>query len=88
MEIWGSILTVQVQVDRSPCTPAVLVHTCAAVQCAKVLSEGKYRSAGVVIIKNSVSQSHHCSHSSETAVAITVKCDNNRSTNRKFFFRK
>ena len=72
----------------STCAPAILVHVCAAVQCAKGLGESKYRSAGVVIIKYSLSQSHHCSHSSETAEPITVKCDDDSSTNWKLFFRK
>lgn len=34
----------------SPNTPAILVHVCAAAQSAKGLSEGEYRSEGLVVI--------------------------------------
>lgn len=51
-----------------PYTPSILVYVCAAEQCAKGLGEGEYGSAGVVIIKYSLSQTHHWSHDSETAV--------------------
>lgn len=72
----------------SSCEPVILVHVCVAAQHAKGPSEGEYRSASVVIINYSLSQSHHCCHSSETVVPITVKRDDDGSTNRKLFFRK
>lgn len=72
----------------SSCEPVILVHVCVAARHAKGPSEGEYRSASVVIINYSLSQSHHCCHSSETVVPITVKRDDDGSTNRKLFFRK
>ncbi len=69
-------------VGASPYAPATLVHVCAArYKSAKGLSDVEYRSEGVVINKYTLSQSHHWSHSSETAEPITVKHDNNGSTN-------
>ncbi len=50
---------------------------------AKGLCEVKYRSEGVAMNKYTLSQSHHWSHSSETAVPITGKLNK-----WKDFFRK
>ncbi len=53
-------------------SPSILVHVCAGSQSAKGLAKVEYRSEGVVIYKYTLSQSHHWSHHSETAVPITV----------------
>lgn len=49
----------------------------------KRLVEGEYKSEGVLINRHTVSQSHHWTRCSETAVPITGKHDNNRSANGK-----
>lgn len=58
----------ELTVWASPYTLSILVCVCAAKPSAKGLGEGEYGSAGVVIIKYPLSQTHHWSHSSETAV--------------------
>ena len=60
-----------------------------AMQRAKGLSEGSYKSADVVINKYPPSLSPHHSHlSSKTVVPNTVKHDNDSSIKRKLFYRK
>lgn len=51
---------------------AILVQICAAAQRGKELAEGEYRSEGVVINKYTPSQPRHLSHSSPTAMTITM----------------
>ena len=49
------------------------------------VGEGGHRSAGVVISEYPVSQSHRWFHSSETAVPITVKHDNDSSAKGELY---
>ena len=57
MHLWCTQLLVYAH-RLAPCTPFYF-SLCAAVQHAKGLGEAAYRSAGVVIIKYPLSQSHH-----------------------------
>lgn len=64
----------------SPGAP-ILAHVNAAAQCAKGPAEGEQ--TGVVISEYCLTQSHHWSHSSETAVPITGQHAKQSSANRK-----